>query len=166
MKLNTRTRYAVMALTDLAQQDQAQRVRLKDMAARQELSVPYLEQLFATLRRKGLVRSTRGLNGGYALARPATAISLAHILEALDEPITLTRCKANGVPGTGCLKDGRLCANHHVWATLETHIRSYTEHTTLAMMTEPQAQKSCSASRASLALETQTAAKHFLGGML
>lgn len=134
MKLNTRARYACMALSDLAAQKKGTYIPLKDMAARQGLSLTYLEQLFAVLKRKGLVTSTRGLYGGYALARPAQHISVAQIMDALDESVRLTRCKGSGAVGTGCMKNGALCATHHVWEGLEKHIHNYMAQTTLAMI--------------------------------
>jgi len=139
MKLNTRSRYAVMALVDLASsegQGCSELTSLKTMAARQDLSVTYLEQLFAKLRRKGLVRSMRGVNGGYALAKPAAEISIGHVVDALDDAVKMTRCKGNGTKGTGCLPHGALCKTHHLWATLEQHIKKQLDTMTLASCLE------------------------------
>ena len=88
MRLSTKGRYAVMAMADLArrQSDAVRAVALADIATRQEISLSYLEQLFARLRRKGLVQSSRGPGGGYRLAREATQTSIADIVHAVDEP--------------------------------------------------------------------------------
>src|ERR687896_2407937 len=96
MRLSTKGRYAVMAMADLArrQDDAARAVALADIAARQEISLSYLEQLFARLRRKGLVKSARGPGGGYRLARTADATTIAEIVHAVDEPLRATRCQA------------------------------------------------------------------------
>src|ERR1700733_59858 len=100
MRLSTKGRYAVMAMADLAAHEQGARpVSLADVAQRQEISLSYLEQLFAKLRRGGLVRSVRGPGGGYRLSRPATEIRVADIIVAVDEPMTATRCKAGSPKG-------------------------------------------------------------------
>ena len=106
MRLSTKGRYAVMAMVDLARRenDAARGVALADIAARQEISLSYLEQLFARLRRRGLVRSARGPGGGYRLVRPAEATTIAEIVHAVDEPLRATRCQ----PGRGCMIKGEL----------------------------------------------------------
>ena len=92
MRLSTKGRYAVMAMADLAQHEAANKpVSLADIAQRQEISLSYLEQLFAKLRRSGLVKSVRGPGGGYRLSRPATEIRVADIIVAVDEPISATQ---------------------------------------------------------------------------
>ena len=108
MRLSTRGRYAVMAMVEMAGREEhgADRpVSLAEIAAAQMLSLAYLEQLFARLRRAGLVASARGPGGGYRLARPAAAIAIAEIVEAVDEPINATRCE-EGSPG--CLAGAAL----------------------------------------------------------
>lgn len=96
MKLGTRGRYAVMALVDLARHSDGRPVSLAEIAERQEISVSYLEQLFAKLRRCGLVRSVRGPGGGYLLAHPASETRIGDIILAVDEPIRATRCASDG----------------------------------------------------------------------
>jgi Rrf2 family transcriptional regulator, iron-sulfur cluster assembly transcription factor len=131
MRLSTKGRYAVMAMADLARrQDAAERaVALADIAARQEISLSYLEQLFARLRRKGLVQSARGPGGGYRLARTAEATSIAEIVHAVDEPIRATRCTA---PGKGCMLKGERCLTHDLWEDLGTQIETYLSSVSLA----------------------------------
>ena len=97
MRLSTKGRYAVMAMADLAghaaEADGAVKpVALADIAERQDISLSYLEQLFAKLRRGGLVTSVRGPGGGYRLARPSGELRIADIIVAVDEPIAATRC--------------------------------------------------------------------------
>ena len=111
MRLSTKGRYAVMAMADLAAHEAGARpVSLADIAARQEISLSYLEQLFAKLRRGGLVRSVRGPGGGYRLSRAAGEVRVADIIVAVDEPITATRCKS-GSP-KGCTGHGARCVTH------------------------------------------------------
>ena len=103
MQLSTKGRYAVMAMTELASRPADKATPLIAIAESQQISKPYLEQLFARLRRRGLVRSVRGPGGGYRLARNAEALSVAEVVAAVDEPIRATRCM--GV-GPGCMRGG------------------------------------------------------------
>jgi Rrf2 family iron-sulfur cluster assembly transcriptional regulator len=130
MQLGTKGRYAVMALVDLACHADGRPVALPDIADRQEISLPYLEQLFAKLRRAGLVRSVRGPGGGYMLARDGNAMRIAEIVLAADEPIRATRCR----PGTehGCRLDSGRCLTHDLWDELGNHIRDYLASVSLA----------------------------------
>lgn len=135
MRLSTRGRYAVMALVDMAAREgrsegcvNGRPVTLNDIAAAQQLSVAYLEQLFGRLRRAGLVASARGPGGGYRLARPASAIHIAEVVEAADEPIVATRCEEGG---PGCL-GGKRCLTHDLWAELGDQIRLFLGAMTLA----------------------------------
>lgn len=133
MRLSTRGRYAVMALTEIAAREACaggccRPVSLTEIAASQLLSVAYLEQLFGRLRRCGLVCSARGPGGGYRLARPAEAISIGEIVAAADEPLGTTRC---GEEGQGCLA-GAKCPTHDLWAELGEQIRLFLESVTLA----------------------------------
>jgi Rrf2 family iron-sulfur cluster assembly transcriptional regulator len=130
MRLSTKGRYAVMAMADLARRegDAARAVALADIAARQEISLSYLEQLFARLRRKGLVKSARGPGGGYRLARTAETTTIAEIVHAVDEPLRATRCGA----GKGCMMKGEKCLTHDLWADLGAQIESYLASVSLA----------------------------------
>jgi Rrf2 family iron-sulfur cluster assembly transcriptional regulator len=123
MQLSTKGRYAVMAMIDLASQGEDRAHALAGVAERQELSLAYLEQLFARLRRKGLVRSVRGPGGGYRLARPAAEISIAEVVTAVDEPLKAIRCSGRGE--SGCMKGGARCVTHDLWAATGRVIQDY-----------------------------------------
>jgi len=131
MRLSTKGRYAVMAMTDLARRegDAARAVALAEIAARQEISLSYLEQLFARLRRKGLVTSARGPGGGYRLARTAETTSIADIVHAVDEPLRATRCVS---ADKGCMIKGERCLTHDLWEDLGHRIEDYLASVSLA----------------------------------
>lgn len=114
-------------MLDLALRHDTDVVALADIAARQRISLPYLEQLFAKLRQGGLVVSVRGPGGGYRLARDSGAISIAHIIGAIDENIDATRCA-----GERNCHDAEPCLTHQLWEDLSTHIAAFLERTTLA----------------------------------
>jgi Rrf2 family iron-sulfur cluster assembly transcriptional regulator len=124
MRLSTRGRYAVMAMADLAKNSADKAVSLAEVARRQEISLSYLEQLFARLRRAGLVKSVRGPGGGYRLARGADATWIAEIVLAVDEPIRATRCIGKGSP-RGCMIGGERCLTHDLWERLGEEIHHY-----------------------------------------
>lgn len=112
MKLTTKGRYAVTAMIDLALHAKLDRVALVDIAERQAISLAYLEQLFGSLRKAGLITSVRGAKGGYMLARSDKDISLADILVAVDEQINMT-C------GNGSTCDEQNpCLTHNLWTNL------------------------------------------------
>ncbi len=120
MKLTTKGRYAVMAMADLACHSDGTPMTLAKIATRQDISLSYLEQLFAKLRRGGLVRSVRGPGGGYLLARSAEAIRVSDIVLAVDEPIRATRCQPGSPVSCQGVK-GR-CMTHDLWEELSNHI--------------------------------------------
>ncbi len=122
MRLGTKGRYAVMAMTDLARHGRAKPVTLAEIASRQEISLAYLEQIFAALRRRGLVSSVRGPGGGYRLGRAADAISVADVVCAVDEPLAATRCEGEG---SGCLGGGERCSTHDLWDALGAQISHF-----------------------------------------
>ncbi|MND98842.1 HTH-type transcriptional regulator IscR [compost metagenome] len=97
---------------------------LAEIATRQEISLSYLEQLFARLRKSGLVKSVRGPGGGYRLAREACETAVAEIVLAVDEPIRATRCVGAGSP-KGCMIKGERCITHHLWEDLGQEIHRY-----------------------------------------
>jgi Rrf2 family iron-sulfur cluster assembly transcriptional regulator len=143
MRLSTRGRYAVMAMVELAcrmggggargaRSGAGRPVSLAEIADAQLLSLAYLEQLFARLRRGGLVVSVRGPGGGYRLGRPAWKITLAEITDAVEEPIRATRCEEGG---PGCAA-GKRCLTHDLWAELGQQIRLFLSHMTLADVVE------------------------------
>lgn len=130
MKLSTKGRYAVMALVDLASQTDGRPVALADIAERQEISLSYLEQLFAKLRRGGLVRSVRGPGGGYLLAHAASETRISDAILAVDEPIRATRCKPNS--SAGCRANKSRCLTHDLWEELGNQIHVFLSSVSLA----------------------------------
>lgn len=128
VELNTKGRYAVMAMAELAAGSDVGAKALSVVAERQHISLAYLEQLFQKLRRAGLVESARGRAGGYRLARPAGEIRVADIMSAVEEDMRMTRC--GGEAGTPCLA-GRRCVTHGLWDALSDHIQSFLESVTL-----------------------------------
>jgi Rrf2 family iron-sulfur cluster assembly transcriptional regulator len=127
MKLSTKGRYAVMAMADLAQASDDGPVTLSDIASRQSISLSYLEQLFAKLRRADVVSSIRGPGGGYRLSRKPSEIRISDIIVAVDEPLRATRCS----DAKGCLADGRRCVTHDLWDELGRHIYLFLSSITL-----------------------------------
>ncbi len=127
MELNTKARYAVMAMADLAKCGQGAAVPLSAIAERQNLSIAYLEQIFLRLRRAGLVESARGRTGGYVLARRAQDIAVAEIMDAVHEETRMTRCLDGDV---GCLGEQR-CLTHDLWHALGGHIAAFLANVTL-----------------------------------
>lgn len=130
MELNTRGRYAVMAMTDLAKHGGDNAIALSAIAERQSLSVAYLEQIFSQLRRAALVESVRGRGGGYRLARPASLIPIAAIMLAVEEETRMTRCLDIAGGESGCLGATK-CLTHGLWHALGDHIRSFLNEVSL-----------------------------------
>lgn len=130
MKLSTKGRYAVMALVDLAANDAGRPIALAEIADRQEISLSYLEQLFAKLRRGGIVTSVRGPGGGYQLAHAAEETRISDIILAVDEPIRATRCQ----PGQpfGCRGNQSRCMTHDLWEELGNQIYLFLSSVTVA----------------------------------
>lgn len=135
MRLSTKGRYAVMAMADLAGHDGGQRpVSLAEIAKRQEISLSYLEQLFAKLRKGGLVKSVRGPGGGYRLSRPAVDVRIADIIIAVDEPMTATRCEQGSAKG--CTGTTSRCVTHDLWEELGRQIHVFLSSVSLADVVE------------------------------
>ncbi|HEV8015732.1 MAG TPA: Rrf2 family transcriptional regulator [Stellaceae bacterium] len=130
MRLSTKGRYAVMAMVDLAKHCSGEPISLAEIAERQEISLSYLEQLFAKLRAGNLVKSVRGPGGGYLLARGADGTRISDIILAVDEPIRATRCTP-GAP-TGCSGNKTRCLTHDLWEELGNQIHLYLSSVTLA----------------------------------
>lgn len=128
MELNTKGRYAVMAMADLAKYGSGDAVPLSAIAERQHISLAYLEQIFQHLRRAGLLESARGRTGGYRLARSPGAISVAAVMAAVEEGTRMTRCAGEG--GPPCLP-GQRCLTHALWDALGEHIGTFLSHVTL-----------------------------------
>ncbi len=129
MKLSTRGRYAVMAMADIAHHSTGAPVSLSDIAERQDISLAYLEQLFAKLRKGALVDSVRGPGGGYLLAREAQDIRVADIIMAVDEPLKVTRCEE--FSPNGCI-GGVRCLTHDLWEELGRQIHVFLAAVSLA----------------------------------
>ncbi|MFQ5562173.1 MAG: Rrf2 family transcriptional regulator [Parvularculaceae bacterium] len=134
MKLTTRGRYAAAAMADITAFSKSAPIALGEIARRQGISVSYLEQLFRKLKSAGLVKSARGVGGGYMLARPPADIRIAEIVAAVDEPITTTACK----PGSsrGCQGLSARCLTHDLWDELGRQISIFLNAVTLADVIE------------------------------
>ncbi len=130
MILSTKGRYAVMAMVDLATQPAHKPVGLALIAQRQEIPLAYLEQIFARLKRGGLVASVRGPGGGYKLGRAAAAITVADIIRASEEKLKMTRC--DGHSKSGCMAKKARCLTHDLWEGLSAQIEHYLQSITLA----------------------------------
>jgi Rrf2 family iron-sulfur cluster assembly transcriptional regulator len=131
MKLTTKGRYAVTAMLDLALHQAGGPITLADISERQGISVSYLEQLFARLRKKGLVESTRGPGGGYRLSREARQIPVADVIAAVDEKVDATRCGGK----VNCQQDQQ-CLTHDLWMDLSQQIQTFLASITLGELVE------------------------------
>ncbi len=131
MRLTTKGRYAVTAMLDLALHAQERPITLADISQRQGISLSYLEQLFSRLRKQGLVSSARGPGGGYRLSRDAYEINVAQIITAVDEKVTVTRCK-----GRGDCSDGEACLTHKLWCSLSDQIHGFLNDISLGKLVE------------------------------
>ena len=126
MRLTTRGRYAVTAMLDVAIHDSDQPVRIAEIAERQGISQSYLEQLFANLKKNGLVCGRRGPGGGYQLGRKSKLITVANVIDAVNEKVDATRC--GGLKN--CTRSAP-CLTHDLWEDLSTEIRGFLERITL-----------------------------------
>ena len=133
MRLTTKGRFAVTAMIDVAMHSEKGPVTLAGVSERQKISLSYLEQLFGKLRRHGLVDSVRGPGGGYNLAHPASSLSVADIILAVDEPIDATQCG-----GKENCKDDKRCMTHELLAALNAHIFSFLRSVTLEQLVRAQ----------------------------
>ena len=125
MKLNSRSRYAVMALADIASFNKQNPVSLRDISLRQNISLVYLEQIFSKLKKNNIVKSIRGTNGGYVLTKDPEQIKLSNIFSAVDEKVKTLQCKRESKKGC----NGKLtkCITHNLWDDLEMHINDFFE---------------------------------------
>jgi len=123
MKLNSRSRYAVMALADMASFNKQNPISLRDISLRQNISLVYLEQIFSKLKKNNIVKSIRGANGGYVLTKDPEQIKLSNIFSAVDEKIKTLQCKRESKKGC----NGKLtkCITHNLWDDLEMHINDF-----------------------------------------
>ena len=129
MKLTSKGRYAVMALVDLARFDNINPVSLRDISLRQGISLDYLEQIFSKLRKKEIVQSVRGTQGGYVLNKKADEIKLTNIFDAVDEKVKTVQCKKESK--RGCNGKATKCITHNLWDELEVHINTFFENKSL-----------------------------------
>ena len=129
MKLTSKGRYAVMALVDLARFNNINPVSLRDISLRQGISLDYLEQIFSKLRKKEIVQSVRGTQGGYILGKNPNDIKLTNIFYAVDEKVKTVQCKKDSKKG--CNGKATKCITHDLWDELETHINSFFENKSL-----------------------------------
>ena len=120
MRLTTKGRYAVTAMLDLALHSSQGPVSLADISGRQDISLSYLEQLFAKLRKRDLVQSVRGPGGGYQLTREGDRISVAEVVDAVNESVDATLCR-----GDNDCQHGNECLTHHLWSDLSHQIHDF-----------------------------------------
>jgi len=131
MRLTTKGRYAVTAMLDLALRAESGPVSLADISGRQDISLSYLEQLFAKLRRNDLVSSVRGPGGGYRLSRNGAEIFVAQIIDAVNETVDATGCGR-----TSNCQQGEVCLTHHLWSDLSDQIHGFLSNISLANLVE------------------------------
>ncbi len=136
MKLTTKGRYAVTAMLDLAIHAEKKPITLSEISERQGISLSYLEQLFAKLRKNGLVRSVRGPGGGYQLHDPAEDIAIAKVIDAVNESTDVTACG-----GKGNCHDGKQCITHDLWCELSQQIHHFLSGITLQNVIDKQKAK-------------------------
>ena len=129
MKLTTKGRYAVMALADLAKFDNGDPIPLRDISLRQGISLLYLEQIFSKLKKDNIVKSIRGVNGGYILTAKPDQIKLSNIFSAVHEEVKTVQCKKESKKG--CTGKFSKCITHDLWDELEKHINNFFEQKNL-----------------------------------
>ena len=130
MKLTAKGRYAVMALADIAAFDKQNPVSLRDISLRQNISLVYLEQIFSKLKKNNIVKSIRGVNGGYILNEEPEKIKISNIFLAVDENVKTVQCKKESKKG--CNGKSNKCITHNLWDELEFYINSFFEKKNLA----------------------------------
>ena len=129
MRLTTKGRYAVTAMLDLSLNYGVGAITLADISERQGISLSYLEQLFARLRKQGLVSSSRGPGGGYRLSRAADTITVLDVISAVDEKVDSTQCE-----GRQNCHGHEQCLSHELWQSLSDQLRVYLDGITLAQV--------------------------------
>ena len=125
MKLTSKGRYAVMALADLANFNSPDPISLRDISLRQGISLNFLEQIFSKLKKNNIVKSIRGIKGGYILSKDPAQIKLANILNAVDEEVKTVQCQKESKKG--CNIKISKCITHNLWDELEIHINNFFE---------------------------------------
>jgi Rrf2 family iron-sulfur cluster assembly transcriptional regulator len=141
--LTTKSRYAVMAMVDMAVQEhmheKPKAISLSEIAERQDITVAYLEQIFSCLKANNLVKSQRGPGGGYLIAKDYDEIHISDIIKAVAEPIKMVRCNHN--PDKGCMSDKARCLTHDLWDGLTKQIENYLGSITIQDIIEKNAKK-------------------------